>query len=174
MNTRAVLRLTVSCLVLLAATGCKEEGGVKVTSFQFNGTNAVTASQLKSVLATNSSSKLPWGEKHYFSREQFEADLKRIVAFYRDRGFPEARVTSFDVALNDDQTSVKLTVNIDEGEPTRLERVAYEGFDVLPPDRRAAMEQRLPLQAGSPLDRALVQATRETALDELLDFGRLA
>ena len=26
--------------------------------------------------------------KHYFSRDQFEADLKRIVAFYKDRGYP--------------------------------------------------------------------------------------
>ena len=54
----------------------------------FNGIKAVKPNQLKSVLATGASSKLPWGEKRYFSREQFEADLKRIVAFYTTAGIP--------------------------------------------------------------------------------------
>ena len=40
------------------------------------------------------------------------ADLKRIVAFYKDRGYPDARVKSFDAKLNDTQTSVDITVNI--------------------------------------------------------------
>ena len=75
---------------------------------------------------------LPTSPERYFNREQFEADLKRIVAFYRDRGFPEARVTDLDVQLNEDQTSVRVKVTIDEGQPVVAERIAYEGFDVLP------------------------------------------
>ena len=131
----------------------------------------MSAGQLKSVLATAASSRIPWGTKRYFSREQFEADLKRIVAFYKDRGYPDARVTSFDAKLNQDQTSVSLTVNIEEGEPVRVEAVSLEGFDPLPPPRRARLESQLPLKAGAPLDRALLQANRETALDELRDSG---
>jgi outer membrane protein insertion porin family len=153
------------------ASGCKEEGGVKVTSFAFKGTRAVTSSQLKGVLATHASAKLPWGTKHYFSREQFDADLKRIVAFYRDRGYPDARVTSFDVKLNPDQTSVALTVDIAEGEPLRVERIDYQGFEPLPAQHRKALETQVPLKAGAPLDRALLQASREAALDELRDHG---
>ena len=38
-------------------------------------------------------SRLPWGRKRFFDRRAFDADLKRIEAFYRDRGFPDARVT---------------------------------------------------------------------------------
>jgi outer membrane protein assembly complex protein YaeT len=159
-------------LVLAAAVGgCKEEGGVKVSSFTFKGTKAVTSAQLKSVLATAASSKIPWGEKHYFSREQFDADLKRIVAFYKDRGFPDARVTSFDAKLNDTQTSVSITVNIDEGEPMRVERVDLAGFDALPPEHRQSLQEQLPLKTGHALDRALLQASREAALDELKDHG---
>lgn len=168
--TRAV-STSVLCLTLLGAAACKEEGGVKVSSMKFNGLNAVEAGQLRSVLATGASSKLPWGEKRYFDREQFEADLKRIVAFYRDRGFPEAKVTSFDVELSEDQSAVDITLNISEGEPIVVERVALTGFDVLQPRRRAALERRLPLTAGQPLDRALAQASRETALDILKDGG---
>jgi outer membrane protein assembly complex protein YaeT len=138
---------------------------------KFNGLEAVKVSQLQSVLATGASSKLPWGEKRYFSREQFEADLKRIVAFYHDRGYPEARVSSFDAKLSADQSSVAITINISEGEPLVAERLEFTGFEALPADHFKSLQQRLPLKPGQPLDRALVQATREAALDELKDHG---
>lgn len=157
--------------VLLGAVACKEDGGVRVDSLKFNGLEAVEESQLQSVLATNESSSLPWGEKRYFSREQFEADLKRIVAFYRDRGFPNARVTSFDVELNEKQTAVDIVINIEEGEPIVAQRVELTGFEGLPADHRATLERTLPLQAGMPLDRSLLQASREMALSELTDHG---
>ena len=144
---------------------------MKVTSFTFNGNQHVEDGQLRQIVATQASSKLPWGTRRYFSREQFEADLKRIVAFYTDRGFPDARVTSFDVKLNEDQTSVKISLNIAEGEPVRVERIGFEGFEGLPADHRTQLEARLPLQQGQPLDRALLAASREVALDELRDHG---
>src|SRR5918994_2514614 len=156
---------------LFGAAGCKEEGGVKVKSLKFEGLKAVEPGQLKSVLATGASSRLPWGERRYFSREGFEADMKRVVAFYRDRGFPDARVASFDVDLSDDQTAVDITVRISEGEPVRVENVVLQGFEPMRAERRRALENRLPLKAGQPLDRALVQASRETSLDALKENG---
>jgi outer membrane protein assembly complex protein YaeT len=123
------------------------------------------------VLATGASSRIPWGTKRYFNRAQFEADLKRIVAFYRDRGFPAARITDFDVQLSEDQNSVNIAITIDEGEPVVAERIVLEGFEVLPEDEVAAIERRLPLQPGAPLDRALLQAGRETALDFFREHG---
>ena len=169
--SRRIFRLLLVTAVLAAGTACKEDTGVKVKSFKFTGNEAVSSGQLKKVLATAASSKLPWGTKRYFSREQFEADLKRIVAFYTDRGYPDARVTTFDVKLNEDQTSVDLTVNIAEGEPVVVERIAFEGFEALPEDHRKTLDRRLPLKPGAPLDRALLQASREAALDELRDHG---
>lgn len=168
---RFAVRAIVLCVFCAAAAACKEKGGVKVSSFTFHGTKAVTPSQLKSVLATAAGAKIPWGTKRYFSRQQFEADLKRIVAFYKDRGYPDARVTSFDAKLNTAQTAVSLTVNIEEGEPVRVERISFEGFEPLPAQHRAALEAQLPLKVGRALDRALLQASRESALDELRDHG---
>src|SRR4029453_16358430 len=92
-----LVRALLLCVVAAAAASCKEEGGVKVTGFTFNGKKRVTPGQLKLVLAPGGSSKIPWGQKHYFSRDQFEADLKRIVAFYKDRGYPDARGAAFDL-----------------------------------------------------------------------------
>ncbi|MDQ3487107.1 MAG: BamA/TamA family outer membrane protein [Acidobacteriota bacterium] len=171
LKTSRTLRAVALTAVLFSAAACKEEGGVKVTGFTFKGNQAVTSAQLKQVLATQASSKLPWGTKQYFSRDQFEADLKRIVAFYTDRGFPNARVTSFNAQLNQEQTAVKIDVTIDEGPPLRAERVVLEGFDALPPEHRTTLDTSLPLKGGQPLDRAIMQASRETLLDELRDHG---
>ena len=167
-------RAIAVCVLLVTVLGgaaCKEEGGVKVKSMKFNGLKAVQAGQLKSVLATGASSKIPWGEKRYFSREQFEADLKRIAAFYHDRGFPDAKVTSFDVKLNADQTEVDVVLNISEGEPILVERLDLTGFEVLRTWSRSRLEAAMPLKPGQPLDRALVQSSREAALDRMKDSG---
>ena len=148
-----------------------EAGGVRVSSVKFTGVKAVKPGQIKSALATVSSSKLPWGDKRYFRREQFEADLKRIVAFYRDRGYPDAKVKSFDVKMNDKQDAVDVTVNIEEGQPVVVEAIEFQGFDVLPPDHFNDLKGRIALKEKAAVDRALAQASREAALDELKDHG---
>jgi outer membrane protein assembly complex protein YaeT len=176
MGSRPLIRLACIALLLAASTGCKEDGGVAVRSLKFTGNRAVTSDQLKSVIATAASDKLlgvdvPWGAKRYFSREQFEADLKRIVAFYQDRGYPDARVASFDARLSDDGESVNVIIGISEGAPVRVERIVLEGIEPLPDARREALPRTLPLQQDAALDRALLQASRETVLDELRDNG---
>ena len=130
---------------------CKEELGRrrKSRTCRSRGNSAVSTAQLKSVLATAESARLPWGSKEYFTREEFEADLKRIVAFYRDRGYPDARVRSFDARLSDDQKSVRLKIDIEEGEPIRVERVVLTGLEPLPDEHRRELETRLPLKAGA-------------------------
>jgi outer membrane protein assembly complex protein YaeT len=156
-----------------ATAGCVEgeQSAVRVASVKLTGVKAVKAGHLKDILATVQSSKLPWGDKHYFTREQFEADLKRIVAFYRDRGFPDAKVQSFDVKMNGKQDAVDITINVDEGQPIVVEALEYEGFEVLPGGELDELKGRVPLKATAPLDRALAQASRETALDEVKDHG---
>ena len=150
---RHALRAPARCLLLTVAACKEEQAGVQVKDLSFTGNTAVTTAQLKSVLATVESPKLPWGPREYFSREEFEADLKRVVAFYRDRGYPDARVRSFDVRLSDDQKSVRLKIDIEEGEPIRVERVVITGLDPIPEEHRRELESRLPLKAGAPLDR---------------------
>ncbi len=159
-------------LLVVALAACKEDqAGVEVRDLSFSGNAVVSTRQLKSVLATAESARLPWGQREYFSREEFDADLKRVVAYYRDRGYPDARVRSFDARLSDDQKSVRLTIDIEEGEPIRVERVVVNGLETIPDEHRRNLESRLPLRAGAPLDRALLQASREAAIDELKDHG---
>jgi outer membrane protein insertion porin family/translocation and assembly module TamA len=166
---RVVPLLLLTLLPALAA--CKTEGTIAVHSIKFNGVKAVDESRLRGALATRQSAKLPWGRKFYFDRARFEADLQRIQAFYSDRGFPDARVTGFDVKLNDKQDRVDVTLTISEGEPIRVASVKFVGFDVIPPNHLSSLEKDIPLKVGKPRDRQEVVAVHELAVNELRDHG---
>jgi outer membrane protein assembly complex protein YaeT len=157
--------------VALCVTGCREQGDIKIKSLTFNGVDKIDKTALANALVTKQGSKLPWGKKTYFDRRAFESDLERIQAFYLDRGFPDARVRSFDVQLNDAQNEVKVVVNISEGEPITVDSIELTGFDVLSGPQQRTLQQSLPLQPGQPLDRQLAVATRERALNLLRDEG---
>jgi outer membrane protein insertion porin family/translocation and assembly module TamA len=167
----AALGLTGWFLIVVASTACVEEGTIKVHKLKFSGVTAVDPGALKNVLATKESSIIPWGKKRYFDRSRFDADLKRVEAFYADRGYPDARVTSFDVKLNKTQDAVDLSVTVTEGEPVRVTSVAFVGFDVIPEEHLADLKNRTPLKVGQPRDRQQVASTRELAINELRDHG---
>jgi outer membrane protein assembly complex protein YaeT len=164
-------RLPLFLLTIALCAGCREKGDIKIASLTFDGVEQVDKKALTNSLQTRKGSILPWGAKTYFDRKAFDDDLKRIDAFYRDRGFPDARVTSFDVDLNDAQDSVKVIVHISEGEPIRVAALDMTGFDVLDAGQQMRLQESLPLKAEAPLDRQLAVATRERALNTLRDQG---
>jgi outer membrane protein insertion porin family/translocation and assembly module TamA len=165
-------RLLLALLLALAAFGCQEDSGtVIVHSLSFKGVKSVDESRLRDALATRPSSRIPWGKKSFFNRTQFDADLKRLQAFYSDRGYPDARVAAFDVKLNDQQDRVDLTVTIDEGAPVRVASVTFSGFDVIPSARLDELKNGAPLKVGQPRDRQLVASTYEKAVNELKNYG---
>lgn len=147
------------------------ETRIKVRSLKITGAEAIGGARLASVLGTRSSSRLPWGRTRYFDRMVFDADLRRIEAYYRDRGYPDAQVSAFDVQLNDRQDSVALSITVQEGEPLRVEQVDLRGFESLRPGALRALQRNLPLQTGSVLDRAQVTATQTMAARALQDRG---
>jgi outer membrane protein assembly complex protein YaeT len=168
------MRVYCSALVVLlalAAAACKDQGTIKVHSLKFNGVKAVDAGRLKDALATKQSSKIPWGKKAYFDRSRFDEDLKRIQAFYGDRGYPDARVTGFDVKLNDKQDQVDITLNINEGDPVLVQTVNFQGFEDLPGDQLNRLRKQQPLQPGQPRDRQMVVAAHEMAVNALREYG---
>ena len=167
-------------VVMLAASAaaCNEEGTVAVHSLNFKGVQSVDVERLKGALATRENSKvpvvgwqLPWGKKNYFDRGRFDADLKRIEAFYADRGFPDARVTDFDVKLNKNQDAVDVTLTIDEGQPVKVASVEFRSFDQIPEQHLAQLKKQIPLTVGEPRDRQEVTAAHELAVNELRDHG---
>jgi outer membrane protein assembly complex protein YaeT len=170
-GTRRVFVPLLLILLFAAASACHDDGDVQVSGFHLEGVESIDEGRLRSVLATRASSKLPWGTKRYFDRPRFEADIRRIQAFYADRGFPDARVTSQDVTFNDDQTKIDITLVVEEGEPIVVEAIRFAGFDVLPEDHLESLRGRLSQKEGQPLDNELLVLSRSIALDEVRDHG---
>jgi outer membrane protein insertion porin family len=149
----------------------KDEDLIVVKKLSLQGVSAVDQSRLKAVLATRVGSRLPWGQKRFFDRTKFELDLKRIEAFYTDRGYPDARVTGFDVQLNNKQDAVEITITVSEGQPVTLSRSDFVGFEVIPAARLDVLKRRTLRMTGRPLDRELLAATQSRALNELRENG---
>jgi outer membrane protein assembly complex protein YaeT len=157
--------------VVLGGAACREEGTLKITKLDIDGAHQVDAGAIRAALATKTSSRLPWGKKYFFDRGRFDADLARVKAFYADRGFPDARVRSVDAKVSDNQEEIALTIHVDEGEPVIVDHVRFSGFDALPPRAQRRLQRQAPLEAGAPLDRALLAAGRDTALGLLKEHG---
>ena len=170
-RSHTILVLLGWFLAVVGSIACNEEGTIKVKKLSFTGVSAVDPSRLKAALATKESSIIPWGRKRYFDRMRLEADLKRIEAFYADRGYPDARVTAFDAKLNDKQDAVDIAITVAEGEPVRVASIEFVGFDVIPEDHLANLKSRTTLKVGQPRDRQLVVTTHELAINELRDHG---
>jgi outer membrane protein assembly complex protein YaeT len=168
---RGVLRLLALLVGLVTFSACQEEGTVRVRSLTIQGTKTIDAGKLRAALATRVSARLPWGRSVVFDRSRLDADLKRVVAFCSDRGFPDARVTSVDVRPTASQDAVDVTLTIDEGPPITVGEVTYTGFDALPPNRLADLREKVPLEPGRPRDRQVVVLARELALNELREQG---
>jgi outer membrane protein assembly complex protein YaeT len=174
--SRAAGLMALAALAFTVA--CEEGGTVTVHSLNFNGVKRVSETRLRNALATKENTRvpivgwqLPWSKKNYFDRSRFDADLKRIEAFYADRGFPDARVTGFDVKLNKKQDAADVTLTIDEGPPVNVVAVDLQGFDVIPPQHLEQVRKQIPLVVGKPRDRQDVVTAHELALNELKDHG---
>jgi outer membrane protein assembly factor BamA len=104
------MRHHLAAPILLAAVlgGCREDGTVTVRTVTMNGVTSVDVGLLKSALATREDIRIPLvgarlpgsKQRNVFDRARLDADVKRIEAFYADRGFPDARVEGVDVRLN--------------------------------------------------------------------------
>ncbi len=144
---------------------------VVVRALTLRGVKAIDQTKLKGVLATRPSARLPWGRKRFFDRLVLEADLQRIQAFYADRGYPDARVTSTDLKFNAQRTAVEVVVTVSEGDPVNVEAIEFNGFDRIPVDHLNRVKRDIPLRVGRPRDRALVIVSHDMALNELRDHG---
>lgn len=165
------MRYAAVAICLVAALACKEGEGVIVRHLTFEGVHQVPEAELRLALTTASSSRWPLSEKTYYSKQDFTEDLKRLESFYASHGFPDAHVTSFRTAYNDNKTSMDLTVIVDEGRPTVVEAVDFVGFDALPAAHLESLRSHMPLVVGHPRDQEQAQVLRGMALDELRDHG---
>lgn len=168
----AVITLTSAVLATAQpAADRNDDRPVTVRRFTFIGVRSIAEDRLRAVLATRQSSRVPWGSKTPFDRGRLDADLRRIAAFYADRGYPDARVMQTDVRPTRTPAAVDVQLTVEEGEPVRVSSVDLRGFEIIPPDRLSALTGEAPVKVGEPRDRVRVANMRELVLNELREHG---
>jgi outer membrane protein insertion porin family/translocation and assembly module TamA len=160
----------------------REEEGVRpeVTQLRIRGAQSVDDRLLRQSIATDESrcrsalvAPICWVvkssavyDRHYLSRSELGRDMFRIRVFYFKRGWREVEVDTV-VTGNDERVSV--TIEVREGEPTRLERIAVRRPDGILDDRR--VEGLVSLRAGEPLNLIDLDSSRVRLANALWDMG---
>ena len=163
-------RVCLLVAVVGVASACQEADDVKVASIAFTGNQAFPDKTLQRLIVTKATAFWPWSTPRYFNRQTFEADLKRLTAFYFDRGYPNARIASMAVDFTTAGDAVHLKVELDEGAPLLVAVTRVEGLDAVPDDVRAAVVD-LQVKTAQPRDRALMATSRERMVFALRDRG---
>jgi translocation and assembly module TamA len=136
-------------LVLLLAAGCLHAKGTAeapaVVAVEVEGAQAVDASDLRDMLATRASDRFAWGDTRQLDPDALEFDRRRVLAFYKERGYYRAEVDPLEVTPDGDgRVTVKIRVR--EGEPVRVARVDVPGLDAAP--EAAARAGKVALEPG--------------------------
>jgi translocation and assembly module TamA len=143
-----------------------------VTSFEIQGTHALSADELMSRLVTQPSDgfffHFLWRQTRYFDEDAFANDRRRILRFYQAQGYYGARIASYGT-VPDGPGKVKVYGKVDEGKPTRVTALDIDGVQAAP-EARARMN-RLPLKIGDVFTELAYDATRSAILAALTSTG---
>jgi len=160
--------------------GCASipRGQAAVDAVDIEGTSELSEADVAEKMATAPSAKfigLFQGvvyDYEIFNQSVLQADLQRVERYYRARGFYKARVRAGRVFYEDEQ-KVRVEVEVQEGPPIIVRRVAVIGVKHLPPDivqaaRRAAAA---PVAVGERFEEEAFQRAEADLKRALTDRG---
>jgi translocation and assembly module TamA len=158
----------------LGASGCLHARGTReepvVTGLKLEGVHAVKASALEEKLATQPSGRWAWDEPQKLDPDALSADARRIEAYYRERGYYDARVVSTEqLPDGGDPGRVKVVVKIVEGQPVRVRKLVVNGLDAAPEAK--ARLGLLPLREGDVFTDAAYDSARSAIATALATSG---
>jgi len=136
---RAVANL-LFCALACGGLACTSipAGRTAVSAVDVEGTSAVDEDD---ILEKNSTTASPqvlklWSDAHFdyslYDAFTLKRDLLRVERFYQARGYYSAHARVARVQRTDDN-KVRVTIEVEEGEPTRVRSVVVRGIEKLPP-----------------------------------------
>lgn len=170
-----MLRAAVLALACaLGATGCLHARGTReepvVVDLRVRGVHAVKEDALKEKLATQASGRWAWNEPQRLDPDALSADARRIEAYYRERGYYDARVVGAEqLPVDGDPGRVRVVFQVDEGVPVRVTRIVVNGLEAAP--EAQAKVGRLPLREGDVFTEGAYDAARSALATALVTSG---
>ncbi len=124
---------------------------VRIRNIEILGNDHFTDEQIE-IKLTNRQKR--WYRKASLKEDEFVKDLDRIVDFYKQRGFIDAKVLDYDMKF--DQGWASITVSVSEGTRYYFGNVTIAGDSVM---KEADLRRLIHYRSGEPYNTRLAQAT---------------
>ncbi|MBI4639074.1 MAG: outer membrane protein assembly factor BamA [Candidatus Tectomicrobia bacterium] len=178
---RACLLISPGVFLSLVVMGCaglpffktkqKIEGLITVEKLTIEGNTHFPDSEIKEVLGTKKRPFLPWKEVDYFNPQVLQEDLKRIRKFYFDRGYLHTQVKEPEVVFDEEARTVQITMTIEEGGPTILKSITFEGITGIKGTTIPELQKAILLKEREPLSPKNLDQSKVEILNRVRNQG---
>jgi len=146
------------------------EGRPVLVGIDFVGNHSISSGELLDHIATAPTSGFFKKTARYYDVDLFAIDLKRIVRWYNQKGFYEAKVTGVD-EVRDEKGRVRLVVHIEEGRRAFVKDIWFVDTDGVSPEEMADIDGALALHRGDNFDEDQYEKSKEQLVDQLKHRG---
>jgi len=106
-------------LELAILISIEKKGFLKVNKLEFYGNKSFPETSLKMKMTSYEPGIFFWSKGERFIQEEIDTDVKKLLAFYRKKGFAEAVITHH-LERNDPDATIGIIIHIDEGPRYRI------------------------------------------------------
>jgi len=124
---------------------------VRIRNIEVTGNEHFTDEQIEIKLTNRQKT---WYRKAQFKEDEFVKDLERIVDFYKDRGFLDARVLDYNMTYDAGWASI--TISVEEGRRYYFGNIGFAGDSVLKEKDLSALVK---YKSGRVYNASLAQST---------------
>jgi len=146
------------------------EGHPVLAAIHFQGNHGISDKELLDHIVTAPSGGFIEKTARYYDADLFAIDLKRIVRWYNQKGYYEAKIDDVQ-EQRDDKGRVILLVKVDEGRRAFIKQMDYEGLEDLPKGELSDLNDALPIHPGDPFDEDGYEKAKDELLDQLKEHG---
>jgi translocation and assembly module TamA len=147
------------------------EGHPVLAAIRFEGNHSISARDLLDHISTAPSSGLFEKTARYYDADLFAIDLQRVVRWYNEKGFYEAKIVGEVKEEPDDKGRVTLVVTIDEGRRAMIAQMDLLGLENVPEGERSDINDALPIHAGDAFDEDGYEKAKGVLLLQLKEHG---
>ena len=123
----------------------------KIAGVDFIGNDSFSDDELMD--SFEDSKKSPWWKfwsSNVYNTEKYEADKRRLIAFYQSKGFIDAEIVRDTVKLNQEQEEAFIEIEVREGRRVYVRNIQFAGNTVYPSE---LLERRLGFKKGDEFNR---------------------
>ncbi len=104
---------------------------VKIKSIDFVGNTKISDKKLRKVMKdTKEKNPLHVLKPSKYIKDKYKADLEKVIASYKEKGFRDARIVSDSIVYNKDKNLLNIKINVEEGNKYYFGNIKFLGNTV--------------------------------------------